>query len=227
MKRPRICAVIVSKDLAAIKATEPFIELFEVRIDLIGGGWQELAKQLNKPWIASNRSADEGGKWEEDEARRIDELLKAVKLGADIVDIELETRNLEEAIPLIKKRAKCLLSFHELEKTPSLDRMKGIVQRQLEAGADICKVITTAQRFDDNLTVLQLITEFPKTKMVSFAMGPLGLASRILCPLVGGDFTYASIEKGKESAPGQLTVRELRKLYNMVQEWEVQPRERD
>jgi len=216
MKRPRICAVIATKDSELIEAIEPLVELFEVRIDLIGDGWQELVKQLNKPWIACNRRAEEGGKWEGDEARRIDELLKAVKLGADIVDIELETRNLEEAIPLIKKRAKCLLSFHELEKTPSLDRMKGIVQRQLEAGADICKVITTAQRFEDNLTVLQLITEFPKTKMVSFAMGPLGLASRILCPLVGGDFTYASIEEGKESAPGQLTVRDLIKIYEMV-----------
>ena len=216
MKRPRICAVIVSKDLDAIRAIEPLVELFEVRIDLISDGWQELAKQLNKPWIACNRCAEEGGKWAGDEARRIDELLKAVKLGAEIVDIELGTRNLEEAIPVIKQRAKCLLSFHELEKTPSLDRMKGIVNRQLAAGADICKVITTAQRFEDNLNVLQLITDSPKTKMVSLAMGPLGLASRILCPLVGGDFTYASIEKGKESAPGQLTVRDLRKIYEMV-----------
>ena len=216
MKRPRICAVIVSKDLDAIRAIEPLVELFEVRIDLIGDGWQELAKQLNQPWIACNRCAEEGGKWAGDEARRIDELLKAVKLGAEIVDIELGTRNLEEAIPVIKQRAKCLLSFHELEKTPSLDRMKGIVNRQLAAGADICKVITTAQRFEDNLNVLQLITEFPQTKIVSLAMGPLGLASRILCPLVGGDFTYASIEKGKESAPGQLTVRDLRKIYEMV-----------
>ena len=216
MKRPRICAVIVSKDLEAIRAIEQFIELFEVRIDLIGDGWQELVRQLNKPWIACNRSAEEGGKWEEDEARRIDELLKAIELGADMVDIELETRNLEEAIPLIKKRAKCLLSFHELGKTPSLDRMRGIVERQLEAGADVCKVITTAQRFEDNLAVLQLIANFPKTKMVSFAMGPLGLASRILCPLVGGDFTYASTEKGKESAPGQITVRDLRKIYEIM-----------
>jgi len=216
MKRPRICAVIVSKDLDAIRAIEPLVELFEVRIDLIGDGWQELAKQLNHPWIACNRCAEEGGKWAGDEARRIDELLKAVKLGAEIVDIELGTRNLEEAIPVIKQRAKCLLSFHELEKTPSLDGMKGIVNRQLAAGADICKVITTAQRFEDNLTVLQLIAEFPQTKIISFAMGPLGLASRILCPLVGGDFTYASIEKGKESAPGQLTVRDLRKIYEMV-----------
>ena len=97
--------------------------------------------------------------------------------------------------------------------------MKDIVQRELDAGADICKVITTAQRLEDNLAVLQLIAEFPKTRIVSFAMGPLGFTSRVLCPLVGGDFTYASIEKGKESAPGQITVSDLRKLYEMVGKW--------
>jgi len=217
MKRPRICAVIVNKDLEAIRGVEPFVELFEVRIDLIGNGWQELVKQLKKPWIACNRIADEGGKWEKGEIERIEELLKAVELGASIVDIELSTRNLGEAIKPIKKRTKCLLSFHDLEKTPPLVTMKDIVQQELDAGADICKVVTTAQRFEDNLATLQLIADFPKTKIVSFAMGPSGFASRVLCPLVGGDFTYASIEKGKESASGQITVSDLRKLYEMVE----------
>ena len=221
MKQPRICAVIVNKDLEDIKRVEPFVELFEARIDLIGNGWQELVKQLKKPWLACNRLADEGGKWEGSEQRRIEELIKAVELGASIVDIELATRNLAEAIQPIKKKTKCLLSFHDLEKTPPLVRMKDIVQRQLDAGADICKVVTTAQRFEDNLTILQLITEFPKIRIVPFAMGPLGFTSRILCPLVGGDFTYASIEKGKESASGQITVSELRKLYEMVGKWET------
>ena len=216
MKTPRICAVIVNKDLTAITRVEQFVELFEIRIDLIGGGWQELVKQLKKPWIACNRSADEGGRWEQDEARRIEELVKAAELGAAIIDIELRTKNLAEIIPLIKKRAKCLLSFHELKETPPLDSLKEIIQQQLEAGADICKVVTTAQSLEDNLTILQLIPDFPKARMVSFAMGNLGIISRILCPLVGGDFTYASMEKGKESAPGQITVSELRKLYEMI-----------
>ena len=216
MNRPRICAVIVTKDSELIEAIEPLVELFEVRIDLIGDGWQQLVERLKKPWIACNRSAAEGGRWEGNETRRIEELVKATELGANIVDIELETKNLAEVIPVIKKRAKCLLSLHQLEKTPSLDKMKGIVNRQLEAGADVCKVVTTAQRFEDNLAVLQLITDYPKTKVVSFAMGPLGLASRILCPLVGGDFTYASMEKGKEAAPGQITVRKLRAIYEMM-----------
>ena len=216
MEKPRICAAIVNKNLEVIKGVEPFVELFEVRIDLIGNGWQELVKQLNKPWVACNRIADEGGKWEKGETERIEELLKAVELGASIVDIELGTRNLGEAIQPIKDKTTCLLSFHDLEKTPPLVRMKDIVQHELDAGADICKVVTTAQRFEDNLAILQLIAEFPKIKIVSFAMGPLGFTSRVLCPLVGGDFTYASIEKGQESASGQITVSDLRKLYEMV-----------
>ncbi len=216
MKKPRICAVIVNNDLEAVREVEPFVDLFEVRIDLIGDGWQELVKQFKKPWIACNRRADEGGRGEGDEAGRVDKLLKAIGLGADIIDLELRTANLRQAMELIKKRAKCLLSFHELRGTPPLNNMREIVQRQLEAGADVCKIVTTAQRFEDNLTILQLISEFSKTRIVAFAMGPLGFASRVLCPLVGGDFTYASIEPGKESASGQITVRELRKLYEMV-----------
>lgn len=216
MKKPKICAVIVNKELKAVKGVEPLVDLFEVRIDLIGDGWQELAKQFSKPWIACNRSAEEGGQWPGSEARRIEQLLRAIELGADIVDIELETKNLKNIVPLVRKRTKCLLSFHDLEKTPPLDEMKKIVGRQLKAGADICKVVTTAREFEDNPTVLQLISEFPEVKLISFAMGPLGATSRVLCPLVGGEFTYASIEKGQESAEGQLTVRDLRKIYEMV-----------
>ncbi len=216
MRKPRICATIVNSDLTTIKKVEPLVDLFELRIDLIGDGWPELVKQINKPWIACNRSANEGGQWQGSEARRVEKLLQAIELGADIVDIELRTRNLEKIVQLIKRRTKCLLSFHDLEKTPPLDEMKEIVQRQLKSGADICKMVTTAQGFEDNSTVLQLISEFPGVRLVSFAMGALGSMSRVLCPLVGGDFTYASIEKGKESAQGQITVKELTKIYEMI-----------
>ncbi len=216
MERPRICAVIVDSDLEAINEVKPLVDLFEVRIDLIGNGWPEIVKQLEQPWIACNRIPEEGGRWQGNEARRIEKLLQAIELGADMVDVELRAKNLENIVPLIKKRTRCLLSSHDLEKTPPLDEMKKVVQRQLKAGADICKVVTTARSFEDNLAVLQLITAFPKTKIVTGAMGPLGLLSRVLGPLVGGDFTYASMAKGKESAPGQITIKELRKLYEMV-----------
>ncbi len=218
MKKPRICATIVSNDRKAVKKVEPLVDLFEVRIDLIGDQWQEVVSQFQKPWIACNRSTSEGGSWQGNEARRIEKLLQAIELGAEIIDIELRTKNLDNIVKVIKRETKCLLSFHDLEKTPPFDKMKQIVEEQLEAGADICKVVTTARSFEDNLSVLQLVSEFPSTRLVSFAMGPLGTLSRILCPLVGGDFTYASIEKGRESAPGQIAVRDLSRIYGIIKQ---------
>ena len=47
-------------------------------------------------------------------------------------------------------------------------------------------------------------------------MGQIGQISRLLGPLVGADFTYGSIAKGKESAPGQMTVKELIRIYEMI-----------
>jgi len=216
--KPRICAVIVNSELEAVKIVEPLIDLFEVRMDLIGSGWQALVKNLEKTWIACNRSTVEGGSWQGGESKRVDELLGAIDLGAGIVDIELSTPDVEAVVKEVKGRADCLLSYHDLEETPPLEKMREIVRNQLAAGADICKLITTARSFTDNMAALQLISNFPETRVVSFAMGALGYTSRVLCPLVGGDFIYASIEKGKESAVGQITVEGLRKIYGMLKD---------
>jgi len=218
MKRPKICAVIVNNDLEAVKRVEPLVDLFEVRIDLIGDAWQQMVTHLERPWVACNRSMEEGGSWQGSEAGRREELLSALELGAAIIDIELVTGNLKEIVQLIKKKAKCLLSYHDIKGTPSIELMRGIIQRQMDAGADICKLVTTACKFEDNIAVLELISGFPQARVVSFAMGPLGGISRIMCPLVGGDFIYASVAEGKESAAGQITVSDLTRIYGMVRD---------
>jgi 3-dehydroquinate dehydratase type I len=223
MKRPRICATITANDTDAIRQAEPHVDLYEVRIDLIGDDWEAVAGQLGKPWIACNRTASEGGGWQGTEARRIEKLLRAMELGADLVDVELRTENLGNIVRLIRRRTRCLLSYHDLEKTPASDTMRQIVQEQVKAGADVCKLVTTARSFEDNLSVLGVIEGFGETTVastpvVSFAMGSLGGVSRVLCPLVGGDFTYASLGAGRESAPGQMAAADLRRMYDMVTE---------
>ncbi|MEM2960941.1 MAG: type I 3-dehydroquinate dehydratase, partial [Candidatus Bathyarchaeia archaeon] len=55
-----------------------------------------------------------------------------------------------------------------------------------------------------------------KTNLVCFAMGENGLLSRILSPLFGASFTYASLERGLETAPGQITISELREIYRRL-----------
>jgi 3-dehydroquinate dehydratase type I len=215
--KARICAAIVNDDLLAIKKVAPLVDLFEVRIDLIGSNWREIAASLKKPWIACNRRAEEGGKWHGGEYKRITELLSALEFGAAIIDIELATPDIKKIVREIKGNAKCLISYHNIKETPPLLKLKEIIKAEKDAGADICKVATTARTFKDNLVVLKLIEEHPKVNIIAFAMGAAGQVSRILCPLLGGRFTYASIEAGKESAEGQITVRELRQIYKMLE----------
>jgi 3-dehydroquinate dehydratase type I len=216
MRRPGICGVVVDGSSLESNDILNSVDLFELRIDLIGNDWEQLVPKLHKPWIACARLKSEGGNWTGNEAQRINELLKASEMGASIVDIEYQAEGLTPIVPLIKKRAKCLLSFHDFEKTPPFDELRKIVRQQTAAGADICKVVTTARSFEDNITMMELIKQFPKKNLIAFAMGTEGLSSRILCPLTGNSFTYAALEEGKESAPGQITVTQLRKIYHML-----------
>jgi 3-dehydroquinate dehydratase I len=216
MKRPKICAVIIDDNITAVTEIQPLVDLFEVRIDLVGESWTRVVKEISKPWIACNRIPEEGGKWQESEPRRIERLLLAIELGASMIDIELQTKNIENVVAAVKKRAACIISYHNFEKTPPLTELKSLLDRQLKAGADACKIVTTATTVRDNWTILDLISQNPAVSMVAFAMGTMGLLSRVLSPLAGGYFTYASIETGKESAPGQITVKELIKTYQII-----------
>jgi 3-dehydroquinate dehydratase type I len=202
--------------LAVIEKVGPVVDFFELRIDLVGDGWREVARCLPGPWIACNRRVEEGGKWRGSESARIKELLVALELGAGIIDIELATPELGKIVKEIKGRAECLISYHNIKETPSLKMLKDTLRNEIDAGADIGKVVTTARSFADNLTVLQLIKDFPKVKVVAFAMGVAGQISRLLSPLAGAYFTYASVEAGRESAEGQVTVSELREIYRIM-----------
>lgn len=214
--RPRICVAIVTDDMAAVRQVEPLADLFEVRIDLIGEGWPDVAGQLAKPWLATNRRKEEGGSWQGSETERIEELLKALTLGASIIDIELRSPDVKSVVAQVKGWAECLVSYHDFDKTPPPDELRYIILRQQDAGADICKLVTTARAFPDNLAVLQLIKDFPEIKIVSFAMGDAGRLSRLLSPLAGGYFTFASSETGSESAPGQVSAEEMCEYYGVL-----------
>ncbi|MCX7912686.1 MAG: type I 3-dehydroquinate dehydratase [Dehalococcoidales bacterium] len=216
--KPRICTVITGKDSEAIAKATALTDFFEVRIDMIGQGWWELARRLKKPWVACNRRPEEGGRWQGGERERIRELLVALEYGAEIIDLELATPNLESIIRELKGKVECLLSYHNPTTTPPLIELKETVRRQLDSGADICKVVTTARTATDNLTILTLIREFPKNRIVAFAMGKEGVISRVLSPLAGGYFTYASLGEGMESAEGQLTVAQLKRLYETLED---------
>lgn len=211
---PKICVPVISES-QVLTPVEPLVDLFEIRIDLIGKGWRNVAARLNKPWIACNRRVEEGGVWDGSEDKRTKELLDALALGANYIDIELGTSAVEKVIKEVKGRASVIVSYHNLKDTPPVDRLRQIVINQAAVGADICKVVTTARSIRDNVEILELIALFPDKKIISFAMGKIGQISRIMSPLVGGYLTWASAEEGSESAEGQLVAGDLVRMYRM------------
>ena len=213
MVRPLICVSLTRCDDVG-KVSD--VDLVEVRIDMLGSCWRKVINDLRVQWIACNRKVDEGGLWSGDEYSRVMELFKAVELGASFVDIELSTADVKSVVSRLKRcGVKVIISKHITTHTPSLDELRVIVNQMINLGADVWKVVTKANDIRDNLVVLQLIKEF-KVPGISLAMGDLGVISRVLSPLVGGFLTYASVSEGSESAPGQLTVYELKSIYKLL-----------
>ncbi|MCW3979448.1 MAG: type I 3-dehydroquinate dehydratase [Candidatus Bathyarchaeota archaeon] len=224
MASPRICVVVTACDVAeaidTIRRTRPLLpDLIEIRLDYMEtlGDLGPIREATGVPLIATNRRSNQGDNPAGPEADRIAVLLQACESGFDYVDLEIETVGVGELAEKVKALgAGVIVSFHDFETTPEKERLEEILRDELSAGADICKIVGTSNIPGDNLTYLNLLRENAGVEMVSFGMGGAGILSRVLSPLVGGAFTYASAETGSESAPGQLTISELREIYRIM-----------
>jgi 3-dehydroquinate dehydratase type I len=88
----------------------------------------------------------------------------------------------------------------------------------LAAEADIVKLETLAREPADNLRMLSLIplARARGKEIIAFCMGPLGKWSRVAAPLVGSWLSFAPFSKTGASAPGQLTVNDLKRAWKML-----------
>jgi len=195
-------------------------DLIEIRLDYFNdfNNMKNIVESTKIPLIATNRSADEGGSFKEDEDARVKILLDAARSGFKYIDIELSTKDVAKiAKDLHSLGSDVIISHHDFNKTPSNNEIRRIYEEMLKIDADVCKIVTTANDYNDNLRLLSFLNEnFEKSKIVCFAMGEFGKISRIFSPIFGGFFTMASLEKGQETGPGQIEIGELKELYNKL-----------
>ena len=168
-----------------------------------------IAKKKSYPAIATDKSGRASS------PRILDQ---AVAEGFEFVDVELSSDKFEERTKRLKSRgAQVVISHHDYSGTPSVDELRQILEAQREAGADVCKIVTTANHPRDNIVLLDLLDrEAQETRIVAFAMGTAGIASRVLAPLFGAEFTFASITEESKTAPGQLSVDNLRSAWRTL-----------
>lgn len=215
------CDVLLKRlQQVAVKA-----DMAEVRLDALADveslDFVSLIKDRPCPFIFTNRSSEEGGLFSGSEVERISLLEKAISAGADYVDIELRTDPaLRDAIvkKVRKTGTKLIISYHDFFYTPEKEKLVDVFDSERRAGADIGKIVTMADGPQDVLKVFSLYFKsldegFP---LIAFCMGVLGKMSRLACLALGAYLTYASPARGREAAPGQIPLDDLRAMVDCL-----------
>jgi 3-dehydroquinate dehydratase/shikimate dehydrogenase len=190
-------------------------DLFEVRGDLVLDlDLLTILRARNRPLVFTCRPESQGGRWNDSDTRRRLLLLEAVKRGYDYVDVELGCGFLD----VIGEKAGrgLIVSHHDLEGTP--EDLDGLYRDMCRVGADVVKLAVTPQSVADLGRLLDLagrVAASGERPLVPIALGPMGIASRILAGRHGAPFTYASAAPGAEAGAGQLPVAAMADLYHV------------
>ena len=196
----------------------PFIEL---RLDSLNKPQAALAKlksfaaaHRHVTVIATCRRTENGGSFVGELFEQAEILEAAGKAGCHVIDVEIESAEAMRPADWRALRASgaaLLLSYHDFAQTRSLER---VFERMQHFEPDFYKIISTARSLTDNAAVLDLLARHAdSTNLVALAMGPAGIASRLLGARAGSAFTFAATSDGNETAPGQMSLQTLRTLY--------------
>ena len=221
----RICVSILPRDNAEAlgligRAEKAKADFIEVRLDCLETSrtLSELSESTKIPLIATNKLCSEKGSFSGTEAERQQTLLNAAKNGFEYVDIDLSGPKHKETIDKLKQiGSKPIVSFHKFDGPLSSSEMGNILKQEISFGAAVCKIVTTAKKIEDNLAVLNFISAMPsRMKLVCFCMGEKGKVSRLLSPMYGAFFTFASLDRGNETASGQISIQDMRTTYKLL-----------
>lgn len=217
-----------AKEIAAAKP-----DIMEWRIDYYEAGIKDnekliaTAKALRDvvgelPILVTFRTKNEGGVLELGEDEYLDLVATVVtnRLG-DAVDIELFHD--EERVKDLVKQAHnynvvVIMSNHDFEKVPAKDVIEFRLKKMADLGADVPKLACMPHSADDVLTLLSATNDARKAlsmPIITMAMADLGKVSRIAGQVFGSCLSFGAV--GKTSAPGQLSIEDLRNAENYLE----------
>jgi 3-dehydroquinate dehydratase I len=227
----KICVSIAASDLEQLKiqikqAFNFGADYVEIRFDFLNLSDLEealsIANAVNKKAVYTLRSPEQGGQFEGNTFERITWLEKLSSSKPMLLDVELYTIKCNNNLAdyLKENNTSVLISWHDFEKTPSNAQLTNLLYEMRKYSQNV-KVVTTAQKTEDSLGLLELYENTLGINLIAFAMGEAGVLSRLLCVIIGNaPFTYASLEKA--IAPGQLTIKQMRKLYDRIDSYLIQ-----
>lgn len=187
--------------------------LVEIRLDLMNLDPEKidlLAMQCRQ-WIATCRP----GKYSDNERTVL--LAASIRAGAAYVDIEYEADPAyRQTLVDLARQYQCrvIISYHNFESTPHSPVLHRIIKRSAAMGADDVKLAVTANSKTDCARIMSLYSRYKN--LIAFAMGESGKITRIVAPLLGAAFTFASVDEAHLIAPGQLTASQMEIIYRIL-----------
>ena len=166
------------------------------------------------PVVATLRPPHQGGRSPLPAAERLEILVGAAERGAEYVDLEWDAATPEALSAVRDAGAKVIVSRHDFSNLPA-GLADDWVADLTSLDADVVKVVGTASDVRDCLHVFRAL-ESADRPVIAIAMGTPGLPSRVLalrsprCLL-----TYAALDTGGGTAPGQITLDEMRTVYRV------------
>jgi 3-dehydroquinate dehydratase/shikimate dehydrogenase len=190
-------------------------DIIELRIDGLNDIDLPLLLQSRKlPIIITNRRVDEGGLFSGSASEQRLILSEAMAHGVDYIDVEASwgTRMVQDLISR-NSRTKLIVSHHDFDKTPI--NLLRVYDRLAAMGGHVVKIATMAHDSADNARMLALYARSRRNKLIALCMGEHGHPSRILAGVFGCYLSYASEGSDSATAPGQLAIDDLKKIYRV------------
>ncbi len=178
---------------------EAGVDMVELRVDYIGRAinLSRLIENRPTPVVITARRREDGGRWMKSEEERVVLLRSAIAAGVDYIDIEAD---IASEIPRYGK-TKRVVSYHDFDETP--ENLEELHAAMADEDADIVKIATMANRFSDNVRMVDLVRN-AKIPTIGICMGEMGMITRLLAHRLGSPFTYATFSGGRKMAPGQV-----------------------
>ena len=210
MPKPLLCVTVTAPTMAELRRQRDEVvdaDLIELRLDSVSD--PDVAGALagrRCPVIVTCRPEWEGGRFKgaEEDRRRL--LADAWALGAEYVDIESRAR-FDDLLAQSGGR-RVVLSYHDFDAVP-VD-LAGLVQAMRSTGAEVVKVAVKTARLSDCVPLRDVgALAGRQAGLVVIAMGPFGLATRVLAGRFGSMWTYA----GSDHEVGQVSAASLLNEY--------------
>jgi len=219
-----ICVSKIDEVRDAMDTATAVADIIELRADCFpltdSSVLMQTISNLSKPWILTLRSPEQDGRSANDFAARRRFWMSSADLPAEsLVDLELDMVDEfwrgESAGQLPINWQNVICSHHDFRGVPP--DLGQIYESMAATPAGVLKIAVTARDATDCLPAFELLARAEKEnrKIIAIAIGQPGLMTRILGPARGSFLTYAPVTEDVGTAPGQITVAELRDMYRI------------